>query len=179
MIRYEDRVKMLSNLLSEEELQPLVNYMIDNGFLTAPASTKYHGAYEGGLFDHSFQVATQLINLTLTQSLQWQKSRSPKLVGIAHDLCKIDAYVCTKGEGRQQFTYNPHITDRRHGEKSVDIIKKIVPDLTEEEELCIKFHMGFTIPKTEWDGYRDAIKKYNNVLWTHQADMIASVIHDI
>ncbi len=29
-------------------------WLIDNGFFIAPASTKYHGNYEGGGFDHNY-----------------------------------------------------------------------------------------------------------------------------
>ena len=32
-----------------------VESLDDLGFFTAPASTKYHGAFEGGLFDHSLE----------------------------------------------------------------------------------------------------------------------------
>lgn len=32
--------------------QNIVEKLTEGGFFTAPASTKYHGAYEGGLFDH-------------------------------------------------------------------------------------------------------------------------------
>lgn len=34
------------------------------GFFDAPASTTHHGAYEGGLFDHSLAVAKALVKLT-------------------------------------------------------------------------------------------------------------------
>ena len=35
----------------------MVDWLVERGFFTAPASTKYHGAYEGGLYAHSFEVA--------------------------------------------------------------------------------------------------------------------------
>ena len=35
----------------------VLDYLTINGFFTAPASTKYHGNYEGGLFDHSLSVS--------------------------------------------------------------------------------------------------------------------------
>ena len=38
----------------------LMDYLEGGGFFTAPASTKYHGAYPGGLYDHSKQVFLQL-----------------------------------------------------------------------------------------------------------------------
>jgi len=57
------------------------------GFFTAPASTKYHGAYSGGLFDHSKIVAQQLVDLTDKLGLKWQNPSSPYVVGMFHDLC--------------------------------------------------------------------------------------------
>ena len=59
-------------------------------FFTAPASTKYHGAYSGGLLDHSITVTKQLVTLTEKLGLQWQHPRSPYVVGMFHDLCKCD-----------------------------------------------------------------------------------------
>ena len=38
--------------------QDIAEKLTESGFFTAPASTKYHGAYEGGLFDHSYNVAS-------------------------------------------------------------------------------------------------------------------------
>ena len=50
------------------------------GFFTAPSSTKYHGSYEGGLFDHSYAVAEQLVQYTSLLGLVWQDDRSPYIV---------------------------------------------------------------------------------------------------
>ena len=45
--------------------QDIAEKLTESGFFTAPASTKYHGAYEGGLFDHSYNVASALVTLSL------------------------------------------------------------------------------------------------------------------
>lgn len=70
----------------------VLDYLTSKGFFSAPASTKYHGNYEGGLFDHSLSVAKHLVGLTERLRLKWKDCRSPYLVGIFHDLCKIDQY---------------------------------------------------------------------------------------
>lgn len=49
---------------------------------TAPASTKYHGNYEGGLFDHSFMVMNLLVELSAANGLKWKRPASPFLVGM-------------------------------------------------------------------------------------------------
>ena len=52
---------------------------------------------------------------------------------------------------------------------------QLVPDLTEEEMLCIRYHMG-AYQTDEWNEFDAAIHKYPNVLYTHMADMGASKI---
>lgn len=40
--------------------------------------------------------------------------------------------------------------------------------------MCIRYHMGAFTDKSEWNDYTRAVRQYPNVLWTHQADMLAS-----
>lgn len=68
----------------------MIDYLVSYGFFTAPASTKYHGAYEGGLYLHSVAVTKFLLRLTEDNKLIWRNERSPYIVGMFHDLCKID-----------------------------------------------------------------------------------------
>ena len=151
----------------------LLEFMIgeddDHCFFKQPASTKYHGAYEGGLFDHSMAVAKRLVDMTKANGLNWQRPESAVKVAFLHDLCKIDSYRKTE-EG---YEYNPD-SDRRHAEKSIELAKQF-ETLTEEEELCIRFHMGAYV-KEDWTGFDAAIRQYETVLWTHQADMLASKV---
>ena len=144
------------------------------GFFTAPASTKYHGAYEGGLFDHSLATAEALVELTEKLDLKWERPESPYIVGMYHDLCKCDNYV--KDFETDKYIYNPEIIIPGHGEKSVIILQKYI-SLTDEEIACIRWHMGAYETDTKlWNYYDKAIKEYPNVLFTHTADMIASKI---
>lgn len=64
-----------------------------------------------------------------------------------------------------------------HGDKSAIIAAMLIPDLTDEEMLCIRYHHGaFEYSKDAWNAYGHAIEKYPNVLYTHTADMSASRI---
>lgn len=173
---YNERLEILNELLYDKELHQVKEWIVRTNFLSAPASRKYHGAYASGLFDHSAKVAVTLLELTERNNLKWLKERSPILVGIAHDFCKFDKYLWD--EEAQKFVHNPNLEDDRHGDRSVDILKTLIPDLTEEEILCIKYHMGFTLPQEDWEGFMEAIRKYPNVLWTHQADMISTFIYN-
>ena len=140
-------------------------------FFYAPASTKYHGNYEGGLFDHSFMVMNTLVDLTRHNNLKWQRDGSPFIVGLLHDLCKIDQYKL----GEAGYEYNTDTILTGHGDKSVMLISEHM-QLTEEEVMCIRYHMGAFTDKEEWRYYTRAVNQSPNVLWTHQADMIASHI---
>ena len=144
------------------------------GFFKAPASTKYHGAYEGGLFDHSLAVTKSLVELTEKLGLKWERPESPYIVGMYHDLCKCDNYVVDIETGK--YIYNPEMIIPGHGDKSVIMLSKYI-NLTDEEIACIRWHMGAYETDTKlWNYYGRAIETYPNVLYTHTADMIASKI---
>lgn len=170
MKEYVDYVKDFPELVS------LTSILKDMGYFTKPASTKYHGTYEGGLFDHSLQVTKSLVDLTNKLNLQWERPESPYIVGLFHDLCKCDNYM-TDRTGR--FIYNPRIIIPGHGDKSVIMLQDLI-SLTFEEIVCIRWHMGAYETDTKmWDYYGKAIEKYPNVLFAHTADMIASRIKGI
>lgn len=65
-----------------------------------------------------------------------------------------------------------------HGMKSAVIAGSLLR-LTEEELACIVYHMGAFTESSEWKNYTRAIKRYPNVLWTHQADMLATHVKGV
>jgi len=166
----------ISDMISSE----FEDYLCSVGFFTAPASTKYHGNYEGGLFDHSLAVMETLVTLTTRNSLEWKRPESPYIVGMFHDLCKIDQYelLSHPSDVSVEYTYRKDVLLKGHGEKSVMLLAQAMT-LTEEEIMCIRYHMGAFTDKEEWRDYTGAVNVYPNVLWTHHADMIASHITGI
>ena len=165
------------------------DWLRNNGFFTAPASASHHGNYEGGLFDHSLAVAHALVYMTENLDLEWKNPRSPYLVGMFHDLCKIDQYRHPFGEiefrsptgetechvDTTRWEYNPDVTLSGHGDKSVMLLSQLYR-LTDEEIMCIRYHMGAFTDKKEWAYYTRAVQQYRNVLYTHTADMLASQV---
>lgn len=160
----------------------MMEYLMAYGFFTAPASTKYHGNYEGGLLEHSYMVTKFLLTLTQDNHLIWRKARSPFIVGMFHDLCKIDQYRHPASDlvvdgmllpDPSKWEYNPDTLLKGHGDKSVMLLSQFYT-LTDEEIMCIRYHMGAFTDKSEWNDYTRAVSQYPNVLWTHQADMLAS-----
>ena len=161
-----------NGLISEEFL----NWLIDNGFCEAPASTKHHGNYKGGLFDHCEIVAESLQRFTDELGLKWSRPESPLIIGLFHDLCKIDSYEPVWGmAGKvESYEYNTNSLLKGHGEKSIMLLSRFMT-LTEEEILCIRYHMG-AYETDNWEQYGQSMKKYETVLWTHTADMYASKV---
>ena len=183
----EYRISQFKDFMGDLATDELIDFLVSKGFFTAPASTKYHGAYEGGLFDHSLTVGRELVNLTERLGLLWQKQRSPYIVGMFHDICKMDNYVHpimgktlngTPAYDTTSYVYNNDCLLKGHGDKSVMVLSQLFK-LTEEEIACIRYHMGAYTDEKQWADYNRAIERYSNVLFTHTADMIAAKIINV
>lgn len=176
-----ERIEQFSNLMNPYVSEEFKGWLIENGFFTAPASIHHHGAYSGALFDHSFAVTKALLSFTERLELKWQLERSPYIVGMFHDLCKVDNYTCTKKpalspllEG-DSWEYNNATLLPGHGDKSVMMLQQHI-QLTDEELYCIRWHMGAFDDKENWNSYGRAVTNFPNVLYTHTAYMAAARI---
>ena len=129
-------------------------------------------AYPGGLYDHSEMVALILKELTERLDLCWEREISPYVIGFLHDYCKADEYII--GEDGT-YTYDQEVMLRGHGDKSAILVLRDIR-LTDEEIMCIRYHMGAYEGREVWDSLNQAIRAYPNVLWAHTADMIASQV---
>lgn len=170
------RKKYLMEFLDFHGVNPKLigfDWLCNTDFFEAPASKRYHGSYIGGLFDHSMNVAKELVKLTKANRLVWQRPESPTIIGILHDVTKIGLY--TWDTNGTVFNTNPEYLSLTggHGSDSVEKILSHGLELTPEEQKCIRFHMG-AYETDAWTEFDLAIKEYSNVLWTHMADMIAS-----
>jgi hypothetical protein len=167
----------------------MFDWLVGQGFFVKPAAIKHHGNHTGGLFEHSLMVAQVLVEMTEKFGFKWSRPESPYIVGMFHDVCKLDNYmdenvngVVVMGTGspiskNPKWTYNPEPLFDGHGDKSVMMLSQVLK-LTEEEMLCIRYHMG-AYQTNDWDGFDRAIRKYQSVLWTHTADMYASKVMNI
>lgn len=166
-----------------------MNWLVNMGFFIKPASISFHGQQSGDLFRHSFAVADVLIDMTEKFDVEWERPQSPFIVGMFHDVCKMDDYmdenasdIVMMGTGspvskNPKWVKNPEKLLKGHGDKSVMMLSQWI-NLTEEEMLCIRYHMG-AYQTDEWKEWDRAIRKYETVLWTHTADMYASKVMDI
>jgi len=163
-----ERITIFDEAVGEYVTQDFRRYLIEREFFILPASSHHHGNYEGGLFDHGFEVMKCLAYMTRNLNIHWENERSPYIVGMFHDLCKLENYYW---DG-QEWRYNDRQILPGHGDKSVMLLSQFMT-LTREEVFCIRFHMG---PYEAWsrEQYGKAIGEYETVLWTHTADMYAS-----
>lgn len=161
-----------------------IDWLKSTDFFRAPASTKWHAAYRGGLFDHSYRVANNLVSMTKKLDLKWGRPESPIIIGMLHDATKIDTYIrCEEVNPISQevniwYVWNPKRKECSsiHGLDSVTKIMRHM-ELTDEEWMCIRWHMG-AYETESWDEFDSAIREYPNVLWTHTADMLASKVQE-
>lgn len=165
---YHDFMKICDGIFQNPD--EIFSFLFKKGYFFAPASSRFHGSFEGGLFKHSIEVANELQVLTKNMHLEWSDERSPVVIGLFHDLCKMDEYE--EVEGIYQRRKDMLLTG--HGEKSVILAQQFM-HLTNEEILCIRYHMG-AFEHDDISSYSNAVKVCENVLWTHTADMVASQV---
>lgn len=138
--------------IKREGIDKLLDYLQKTDFFDAPASTKFHSAYPGGLCAHSINVYNRFVqNLKIEYGVTWQEKvnlESATIIALFHDICKVDYYkeemknVKEDGVWVQKPFYT--VDDRLpygHGEKSVYIINGFLR-LTREEAMAINWHMG-------------------------------------
>ena len=163
----EERKQEFIHLLSFVErdgVQKLLEWLESTDFYTAPASTKYHGAYAGGLLEHSLNVFRRLVKRCPAADMD-----SLTIAALLHDLCKINLYEKTEDGYRhnEQFPIG-------HGEKSVILILRHMP-LTDEEITAISWHMGaFDSRAGAGRSLSQAWEKCPLALHLHLADMEAT-----
>lgn len=154
-------------------------------FFTAPSSTRFHGAYEGGLVEHSLNVYDCLCDYLArprTKELYGMDytEETIAITALLHDLCKVNFYTVDyrnaknqNGQWERVPYYTIHDTlPYGHGEKSVYIISGFMR-LTREEAFAIRYHMGFSGTEDKNNVGR-ALEQFPLALAVNVADMEAS-----
>lgn len=148
---YKEKIK-------REGAPELLDYLLSNksDFFAAPASTRFHGSYEGGLVEHSLNVYHCLCDYLSRERVKsaYGISYSEESIAIAallHDLCKVNCYIKGKRNVKKNGKWEEadvfEFSDKLpygHGEKSVYIISGFIKKLTRDEAFAIRYHMGFS-----------------------------------
>ncbi len=154
----EEFIELYQTHIHREGSATLLDYLQNKSdFFTAPASARYHGAYPGGLCDHSVNVYHCLADYLARPRVQElygleYEPESVAVVSLLHDLCKVGCYrpgtrnVKNEATGQWEKVPTFFYEDKLpygHGEKSVYIISGFMR-LSREEAMAIRWHMGFS-----------------------------------
>lgn len=153
----EEFIKLYKENITREGADKLLEFLEKSDFFTAPASTRYHGAYEGGLLRHSLNVYECLKEYLERDRVRQlyglnASGESAAIVALLHDICKVNLYTVSTRNAKNEQTgqwekvpyYSIHDTlPYGHGEKSVYMISGFMR-LTREEAMAIRWHMGFS-----------------------------------
>lgn len=179
-----EEFKTLAKSIERKGIEKVLEYLEDKtDFFTAPASTKYHGCYKGGLVEHSLNVYKQLREESKNET-QIKKTLydSILIMSLFHDICKANYYkestrnTKVNGEWIQVPFYE--VDDKiplGHGEKSVMILQRFI-SLSSEEMIAIRWHMGAFDNAIKGGDYSlsAVYNKYPVALLLHIADMKAT-----
>ena len=172
---------------NREGMDKLIEFIEKTDFFKAPASTKYHGNYEGGLLEHSMKVYELLIQKVKNSPIEINTPEETLIIiALLHDICKVNVYKVDYRNAKNEFgewEKVPYYTIEDtipygHGEKSVMMLTEYIK-LTSEEKYAIRWHMGFTEPKELYGTLGQAFKKYPVALLVHEADLEATYFFNI
>lgn len=175
--------------IHREGADELLKYLLSPNcdFFTAPASTRFHLANEGGLAEHSLNVYHCLHDYLDRSRVRQEyglsfSAETVAIVALLHDLCKINVYQKSMRNVKDKtgtwtqvpsYDFNDPLP-YGHGEKSVYIISGFMK-LTREEAFAIRFHMGFS-NTDEKNNVSSAFEKFPLAFALSVADMEATYL---
>ena len=143
--------------IKREGIDKLLEFLCSpqSDFFTAPASTRYHCSYEGGLLQHSLNVYDCLKDYMERQKTSEDfkltcSEETIAIIALFHDLCKVNCYKVSsrnvKGpDGVWRAVPYYEFDDQLpygHGEKSVYMMSGYMR-LTRDEAFAVRYHVGF------------------------------------
>ena len=183
---YKDEfIKIYNAQIKREGAEKLLNWLSCTDFFSAPASTRFHLACEGGLVCHSVNVYRALRERYFEEG---DSEESFALCGLLHDICKAQFYKVSyrnaknprTGEWEQVPYYS--VEDAfpyGHGEKSVYLIERFLR-LKPAEAVAVRWHMGGFDDSARGGSFAvsGAYEKYPLAVKLHLADMEATYLRE-
>lgn len=173
--------------VQREGMEDLIKFIETTDFFKAPASTRFHGNFEGGLLAHSLKVYEILKEKLKHTPVEMNINEDTiKIVALLHDICKVNYYKVDYRNAKNDlgvWEKVPYYTiddtiPYGHGEKSVMMLTEYIK-LTNEEKYAIRWHMGFSEPKELYTTLGQAFKKYPLALILHEADLETTYLYNI
>ena len=193
MTNKERFIDIFRTNITREGSDALLSFLCSDAcdFFTAPASTRYHGAHEGGLCEHSLNVYDCLVDqlarkrMTDTYGIKYS-DESIAIAALLHDLCKANFYKTStrnvKNDATGQWEKVPYYTvadqlPYGHGEKSVYLIEHFMR-LKTAEAIAIRWHMGGFDDAVRGGSFAvsDAYNSYPLAVKLHIADLTATYL---
>lgn len=188
---HQEFVDLLRTIEREgANIECLISKLEASDCFSAPASTMYHGAYPGGLVDHSLCVYHNLVSLVNSKHLNESISMdSVIIVSLLHDMDKVNKYTTytrnvppsascpswTKEDCYKTKDASDLFMYGNHEQNSEYLVRQFIP-LTLEESTAILHHMGGMAFDSAKDNISGVYDKYPLALLLHLADMISSYI---
>lgn len=169
--REEFEARLLS--VEREGVSDLWGWLQGTDFLRAPASTRWHGAHEGGLVEHSLAVHDRLVQLDGDFGFGLDGD-SMALCALLHDVCKTRCYKADTRNVKDErgvwhkvpcYRFEEDFPFGGHGSKSVYLVQHFVA-LSPEEAAAINCHMG------QFDA-----TSYSNPSPVYEANPLAWLLH--
>ena len=188
MTNQERFLEIFRTKITREGSDKLLDFLMNGSdFFTAPASTRYHGAYEGGLLEHSLNVYDCLADILARPRMKElygieYPDESIAIAGLLHDICKVNFYKTSFRNVKDEngkWVSAPYYTIEDtlpygHGEKSVYIVSGFMR-LTRDEAFAIRYHMGFSdVTPQEMNNVSKAFEMFPLAFAVSVADMEAS-----
>ncbi len=178
----DEFIEIYKNNIKREGSEELLNWLIKTDFFTAPASTKFHSAFEGGVCEHCVKVYKRFLNMVKAEFGENYQNvisdESIAIIGLLHDVCKVNSYQVEMRNVKDEngtwvkqpyYVFNEDLP-YGHGEKSVYIINGFLR-LTREEALTINWHMGgFDARIQATSDLSDAFNRFPIAVLFHSAD---------
>lgn len=179
----EIKAKIIELLSSTQRkgIDKVIKYLEESDFFEAPASTRYHGNYKGGLAEHSLNVyeifkrKNEIYDFGLSDD-------TVKITALLHDICKTNFYTVSsrnmKKDGKWIQVPYYAVDDQvpfGHGEKSVILLQQFIR-LSKEEVIMIRWHMGGYEPSQNYNSVSNAWNICKAGVALHTADLESSYI---
>jgi len=181
--------------------EELISKLENSDFFVAPASTRFHGSYKGGLCDHCLNVYHNLVSLVEKKHLTEEiNPESIKIVALFHDFSKMNYYkidyrnkkvYCQSGSKKDnggnydwvvEQSYATVPVEERfvfgsHEETSEFMTRTYIPLSYDESAAILNHHFGMGFDSTKAD-MSSIATRYPLMLLLHLADMLAAYIDE-
>ncbi len=188
----EESKKVYIELLrstKREGIENLITYLeTKTDFFIAPASTRFHNNFEGGLLLHSLNVYRNFKKLLEARPDVQVDEENVIIAALCHDLCKANYYTKEernrKVDGRWE-SYEVYSSIKSpsipypHATRSIRFLRSFI-SIKHLEELMIYYHMGpFGGEDYEYKNLlQDVNERYPATLLMYMADLMASYLDE-